>query len=324
MDEHRPRVLRIAFVLVPGFSLITLATGIEPFRMTNERSEHLVFDYRTLGVTEREVSANDGLKITVDDVIATPARWDIIFLVASLGAVGFSDPGLTRWLRRQARAGATLAPVGAGTVIAARLGLLDGYECVTHWRLYSEFLEAFPRVRLARGVYSIDRNRATGAGGAATMDLALRIVADFAEPKVAAEVAEIAMVTKIRSGTETQRMSVQWRYGVSDERVAACLEAMEANIEEPLPLATLAADAGISVRQMERLFRTTLGKSPKALYLELRLQRAHQLLVETSEPVFRIALRTGFCDTAHLSSRFKAFYGNGPNAVRHARDNHHV
>ena len=312
--------VRIGFALVPRFSLITLASGIEPLRMTNERSGSTIFAYRTLGVTGLEVEANDGMRVTAGDVIGG-LDWDIVFLVASLDAIDFADAGLANWLRRLVRAGVMLAPVGAGTVIAARLGLLDGHQCVTHWRLYNEFLEMFPAVRLGRGVYSIDRQLATGAGGAATMDLALRLVADFAEPTVAAEVAEIAQVSRIRQGTETQRMSVRWRYGISDERVVRCVETMESNIEEPVSLDQLASFAGISVRQMERLFQQTLGHSPKAFYMQLRLQRAHQLLVETSEPIFRIALKTGFCDAAHLSTRFRAFYGSQPLAVRRSRDN---
>ncbi len=312
--------IRIGFALVPGFSLITLASGIEPLRMTNERSGRTIFEYRTLGVMGVAVKANDGMQVTASGVIGG-LDWDIVFLVASLDAVDFADAGLAKWLRRLVRAGVMLAPVGAGTVIAARLGLLDGHECVTHWRLYNEFLEKFPAVRLGRGVYSIDRQLATGAGGAATMDLALRLVADFAEPKVAAEVAEIVQVSKIRLGTETQRMSVRWRYGISDDRVARCVEAMEANIEEPLSLDQLASLAGISVRQMERLFQQTLRCSPKVFSLQIRLQRAHQLLVETSEPIARIALKTGFYDAAHLSARFKAFYGSRPLSVRRSLDN---
>lgn len=256
--EVKPKSL--AFVLIPGFSLVTLGCALEPFRMTIERSRKPPFVYRTLGVRQREVAANDGLPIIADDVIGGEQAWDIIFIVSSLSAVDFRDAKLASWLRRMARAGVTLAPLGAATVLAAQLGLLDGYQCVTHWRLYREFLEDYPRVKLGRGVYSIDRKRLTSAGGFATMDLGLRIVSDIVEPRLAAEVAEIAMVSRIRPATENQRMSIQWRYGINDERLVRALDLMESNIEEPLDLAAIAQSAGLSIRQLERLSLRHLGK----------------------------------------------------------------
>lgn len=312
--------IRIGFCLVPGFSLITLASGIEPFRMGNERSGKEVFAYRTIGVQGREVTTNDGIQMIADEEMGA-LDLDIVILVASLDACEFQDRRLATWLRQLDREGTILAPVGAGTVIAARLGLLDGYECVTHWRLYSDFLERFPRVRLGRGVYTVDRRRITGAGGASTLDLALRIATDFVEPRIAAEIAEIAMVSKIRSGTETQRMSVRWRYDIADDRVADVVEIMEANLETPLTIDDLCERVGVSSRQIERLFNRELGQTPKSQYLKLRLQRAHQLLVETSDPILQVAIKTGFYDAAHFSRNFFRLFGVNPADVRHAREN---
>lgn len=316
MDQPDRQPKRLAFVLIPGFSLVTLGCVLEPFRMTNERSGQQHFAYRMLGVREREVSANDGLKIVADGVIGDNQSWDIIFIVSSLSAVEFRDARLASWLRRMARAGVTLAPLGAATVLAARLGLLNGYRCVTHWRLYSEFLEEFPRVKLGRGVYSIDRNRLTSAGGFTAMDLGLRVIADTVEPRLAAEVAEIVMVSRIRPASESQRMSISWRYGISDERMVRALEQMEANIETPLDLPTLAAAASISLRQLERLFLKTFGKRPLRHYLDLRLQRAHRLVVETDVAIGTIALKCGFPDAPHLTRHFKALFGSTPGRTR--------
>lgn len=312
--EVKPKSL--AFVLIPGFSLVTLGCALEPFRMTIERSRKPPFVYRTLGVRQREVAANDGLPIIADDVIGGEQTWDIIFIVSSLSAVDFRDAKLASWLRRMARAGVTLAPLGAATVLAAQLGLLDGYQCVTHWRLYREFLEDYPRVKLGRGVYSIDRKRLTSAGGFATMDLGLRIVSDIVEPRLAAEVAEIAMVSRIRPATENQRMSIQWRYGINDERLVRALDLMETNIEEPLDLAAIAQSAGLSIRQLERLSLRHLGKRLHRHYLDIRLQRGHQLLVETDEAIMTIALKCGFSDAPHFTRHFKALFRSTPAVAR--------
>lgn len=313
-SEGRRR--RLAFVLVPKFSLVTLGCATEPFRLANQRSPDQPFTYRLLGVQPGEVETSDGMRMATDGLAGESDDWDIVFLISSLLAVDFEDPRLSAWLRRLARAGVPIAPLGAATVLAARLGLLDDHRCVTHFRLYASFIEKFPRVRLERGLYCIDRRRLTCAGGFAAMDLGLQLVSDVVAPEVALEVAEIAMMSRIRSGAESQRMSVHWRYGVADRRVETAIETMEANLERPLPLTEIAAAAGVSQRQLRRLFLAELGRLPHRHYLETRLRRGHELLVDTDQPVLSVALKCGFADAAQFSRTYRETFGETPSATR--------
>jgi transcriptional regulator GlxA family with amidase domain len=92
---------------------------------------------------------------------------------------------------------------------------------------------------------------------------------------------------------------------------------MEANLEQPKPRADLARLAGVSLRQLERLFRDRLGRGIHAHYLALRLDRARQLLRETSLPVLDIAIATGFGSASQFSRAFAHVYGAPPS--RHRR-----
>lgn len=309
---------RLAFVLIPKFSLMTLGCATEPFRLANQRYEAAPFVYRMLGVHPGDVETNDGLRVAVDGVIGESDDWDLIYLISSLSAVEFEEPRLAAWLRRLARAGKTLVPVGAATVFAARLGLLDDHRCVTHFQLYAKFIERHPRVRLERGLYCIDRRRLTCAGGFAAMDLGLKLVADVVDADVAREVAEIAMMSRIRGGAESQRMSVHWRYGVTDRRVETAIELMEAHVEQPLPLPEIARAAGVSPRQLRRLFEAELGVMPHRHYLAIRLRRGHDLLVDGDEPILSIALKCGFADAAQFSRTYHAVMGKRPSQTRAA------
>lgn len=310
---------RLAFVLIPRFSLVTLGCATEAFRLANERHERPPFLCRMIGLQPGEVATNDGLRIATDTSIAEAGTdWDLIFIISSLSAVDFDSAPLAAWLRRAARAGIGIAALGAATVLAARLGLLDGYRCVTHFRLYARFIERFPRVRLERGLYCIDRKRITCAGGLAALDLGLHLISDVVAPQVAHEVAEVAMTSRIRGGAESQRLSVRWRYGVSDHRVEAALELMERNLEHPMALPELAEAVGLSVRQLERLFLAELGRLPHRQYLDIRLRRGHDLLVDTDEPVVAIALKCGFSDATRFARSYREALGEAPSATRHA------
>ena len=78
------------------------------------------------------------------------------------------------------------------------------------------------------------------------------------------------------------------RLGIRHPKLIAVIKLMEENIEEPLSRARLARDADLSTRQLERLFRKYLQRTPTRHYLEIRLNRARLLLQQTDPYVATI------------------------------------
>jgi transcriptional regulator GlxA family with amidase domain len=306
----------LGFVLIPGFSLLTLSSAIDAFRLANDQSRVPVFSYKTISIRGKSVSSNDGITVTVDADISDCEGLDIIFLISSLNVVEFYDQEFVRWLRGKARLGIAIAPLGSATVLAARAGILDGFRCSTHWQLYEQFLERFPKVNLTRDLYCIDRTRLTCAGGLSALDLGLTIVSQLVKGDVASEVAEIAVLTRIRNPAESQRMAIPWRYGVHDKRIARAIMLMEENVEEPLSLQEIAGPVGLSVRQLERLFCKLMHRGPLNIYREIRLKHSRDMLIHTTERITTIAVRCGFADSAHFGRQFKEFFGDTPANVR--------
>ncbi len=95
---------------------------------------------------------------------------------------------------------------------------------------------------------------------------------------------------------------------------------MEEAIEEPVSREDLAARAGVSVRQLERLFRSKLGYTIKEHYLRLRLDRARAMLTETALPVAEITLACGFVSSSHFAEAFRKRYGVSPTQARMGRN----
>ena len=93
---------------------------------------------------------------------------------------------------------------------------------------------------------------------------------------------------------------------------------MESNIEDPISPAALATTVGMSTRQLERLARRYLGRSPKRYYMELRLQRARNLLMQTDMSVITVAIACGFTSPSHFSKCYRAHYGITPYRERGA------
>ena len=201
----------------------------------------------------------------------------------------------------------------------AQAGLLDGRKATIHWENQDSFEEEFPEVTLTKSVFVMDGNRYTTAGGTSSIDLMLAIIAQDQDEKIANAVADQLIYTTIRTDQDTQRLSTPTRIGVRHPKLAKVIQMMEANIEEPISPATLAKDVGMSTRQLERLFRRYLNRSPKRYYMEIRLQKARNLLMQTEMSVINVALACGFASPSHFSKCYRSHYNTTPYRERGAQ-----
>ena len=140
----------------------------------------------------------------------------------------------------------------------------------------------------------------------------LKLVANRQGEDLANAVADQLIYSSIRTDQDTQRLSVPTRIGVRHPKLSQVIHMMEQNIEEPISPATLAQDVGMSTRQLERLFRRYLNRSPKRYYMELRLQKARNLLMQTDMSVINVALACGFSSPSHFSKCYRAQYNTTP------------
>jgi transcriptional regulator GlxA family with amidase domain len=190
--------------------------------------------------------------------------------------------------------------------------LLDEKRATIHWENHDSFAEDFPEVDLTKSIFVRDGNRISAAGGTASIDLFLRIISDEYGSALSNAVADQMIYTAIRTDRDSQRLSVPTRIGVRHPKLSKVIQVMEENIEEPISPAILAKDVGMSTRQLERLFRRYLSRSPKRYYMELRLQKARNLLMQTDMSVINVALACGFASPSHFSKCYRAHYDTTP------------
>lgn len=257
-------------------------------------------------------------KIRADAQIDDTLALDLLLVCAAGNPALFRDKRTFARLRYQASRKMRIGGVSGGPYILARAGLLDGYRCTIHWEHRPAFIEAFPQLDVQQGLYVIDRDQLTCAGGIAGLDLATALIAENHGRQLATMVNDWFLQTQLREAHATQRVSLRERYKSTNEKVLATLAAMEANLEEPLSRATLAQRNQVSVRQLERLFRSNLRQTIGTTYMRIRLTRAAILLKELSIPLVDIALASGFASASHFSRAFKSWHGTPPRALRNA------
>lgn len=309
---------KIGFLLVDGFAMMSFASAIEPLRAANVLAGLRLYEWVTIGVDSHEVAASTGLAVHAHHLVGADIDLDTLLVCAGGNPATFADRATLQWLRRLARRGIRIGGVSGGPFILARAGLLDGYRCTIHWEHLPAFAESFSELNVRRSLYVIDRDRLTCAGGVAALDMMQALITEQHGRRLADAVGEWFLQTEIRLGAGAQRRSLQERYDTSNARLLAALELMEKHIEDPLDRRSLSDAAGISVRQLERLFATHLGKTLDRHYHDVRLDRARTLLRQTTLSVSEIGVASGFKSASHFSRIFKGQFGYAPMRERTA------
>lgn len=288
----------VAFLLVPHLHLLDLAGPAQVFSTAAD----LGYGYRLSYVAETApVPTAQGVPLHAapkwpdlgaDDLILVPGwRWRAGTRIGRAGA---------EWLTAHHAAGGTVASVCSGAFALGVAGLLDGRRCTTHHEVQDELARRFPRARVVRDVlYTTDRQVVTSAGFASGIDLALHIVAVRHGPAAAARIAREMVVYARRNGDEQQAsVMLRHRSHLSDV-VHHVQDLIDSQLTARLPLADLAAAAGVSERTLTRLFTNATGVTPLRYQQLLRLERAEHLIGQ-DYTVEAAARAVGFTDARML------------------------
>ena len=309
-ETARPK--RFVFVLLENFTMLSFASAEESLRIANRMAGRQVYAWRLIGEGGDLVRCSAGSTFKLDGDLEDLGRDDTVIICGGIDIHASTTKKLLGWLRREARKGLTVGGLCTAAFALAKAGLLDGKRATIHWENQDSFSEEFDEVELTKSVFVVDGNRMTTAGGTSSIDLMLKLIAADHNEEVANSVADQLIYSSIRTDQDTQRLSVPTRIGVRHPKLSQVIQMMESNIEEPISPSILAKDVGMSTRQLERLFRRYLNRSPKRYYMELRLQKARNLLMQTDMSVINVALACGFASPSHFSKCYRAHYNTTP------------
>jgi len=309
---HATKPRKFVFVLLPKFTLLSFASALECLRISNRMSNQILYDWEIISENGTSIICSAGIEFSVDHDLNELNRDDTIMLCGGENIRAATTKRLLSWLRRESRRGLAIAGLCTGAFPLAKAGLLEGKRATIHWENQDSFTEEFENVELTKSVFIIEGNRMTTAGGTSSIDLMLKLIANDHGEDLANAVADQQIYSSIRTTQDVQRLSVPTRLGVRHPKLGQVIQMMERNIEEPISPSILAKHVAMSTRQLERLFRRYLSRSPKRYYMELRLQKARNLLMQTDMSVINVALACGFASPSHFSKCYRAHYATTP------------
>lgn len=307
---------RIGFYLVPQFSMLPFSSALEALRMANQLSGQTLYRWTLISADGLSVESSSGIAFAVEHSAQTKERYDAVFVCSGLNVHLVRDEVGAQWFRQLDKQGTILGGICTGAYLLARAELLNDHRCTIHWENLAAAREEFPHLVISPELFEIDRKRYTCAGGTAPLDMMLSEIRSRHGGTLATRISEQFMCERIRDQNDRQRVPLTQRIGASQPKLAEAVSLMEANIEEPMTLDELSHHVGLSRRQLERLFQRYLHCVPTRYYLELRLERARQLLLQSSMPIVDIALACGFISAPHFSKCYRDTFSLPPRDER--------
>lgn len=309
---------RIGLLLVDGFAIMSYASATEPLRAANLLSDQPLYSVKNIPVAGARAISSGKTEIRANAQLGEQVNYDMVLVIAGGDPATFNNPRVIHWLRHLSRLGITLGGVSGGPMILAAAGLMQGRRMTIHWEHAEVLRETYPSLLIEKSLFVMDRDRVTCAGGTAPLDMMNALITRHHGADFARKVSDWFMHTEVRASGDPQRSGLAERYQTHNAVVLTAIDIMHNHLADPLDLTQLAQLAGVSARQLNRLFSNHLKISPMAFCRELRLKKAHNLLEKSALSVMDIALATGFTDPAHFSRTFATRFGKSPAKSRKA------
>jgi transcriptional regulator GlxA family with amidase domain len=274
---------------------------------------------QTIGQSEKPVTTRTGLRWIPDRYISQEDTWDLIFI-----------PGLWRnprpivkqhqqtleWLREQHQNGAIISAVGTGCCFLAEAGLLDDKAATTHWHYFDQFHRDYPKVQLKRQYFITQAGNLYCAASVNSLaDLTVHFIQRFFGKAIASHV-ERHFSHEIRKSYESSGYFEKADNPHPDEEITQIQIWLQDNYHRHILLPSVAARFGMSVRTLNRRFKTALGKTPLEFLQEIRINIARDLLKTSNLSISEVADKVGYQDSGYFTVLFKKQLATSPNEYR--------
>ena len=322
MTERRPDLmLSVGFLLVPDFTMLALAAFVDTLRLAadeGDRSRPIVCNWTVMSEDGRPVRASNGLHVAPSGPLTDPRNFDYLVVVGGTLHKGpYVSEATYAYLTYAARF-IPLVGICTGSFILARAGLMTERRSCVSWFHKAEFEAEFPTLdAVADQLFVLDRDRITCAGGTSVIHLASHLVERHCGKSRSSKGLRVMLEDRMRAAGSPQPLpTIPGLEDVSDERVRRAMLLIERGLDKAGRISDIAKDVGATPRHLSRLFMAATGLPPTHFRDRLRLYRAHQLVVGSTQRMTQIAVACGFSDASHFTRHYVRVHGHPPSEAR--------
>ena len=308
--------LNITFLVLSGTSILCVASAIDPLRAANRIAGEQLYKWTIVSPDGTNPQTTSGLPVAVSSKFDADDHHEVLIVIAGFGTAPYTKGPFLAGLRKAGRRARAVGGIEAGTWLLGRAGLLDGRAATTHFEDAEDFRAAFPLCNVKSDRYVIDGHVFTCGGASPAFDLMLHLIRSRHGMAMALSVANVFVYDQPHAPSESQPLVSLGQLEKHDPRVASAIRMMEASIDAPMPMSTIAKRLTVTARTLEIAFQKLIGETPGHYYLGLRLAAARKMVTDTRLPITEIATRTGFSSAAAFSRAFAHKFASAPTLLR--------
>ena len=297
----------------PGFSDLELSAVTTVLRTANDILNNDVYSWKIISDEPGLVTSSSDLIVRAAPSIGGQYLCDCLVVIC--GRTSNPEAWLARLRAMQQLQRRVILLSDASRQYVRSVNNLDA-PTTAHWRDVSLLQEVGSYPKLTDSLVETHGTVLTCAGHGHTLEAMIGVLEGQLDRRQCAEIASLLVLDRVRGFSSEQPKGSSYSSSYFEKRLQNALRLMEANIEQPLRLADVAKEVGLSTRHLERLFTVYFNTTPSKLYKKIRLKKAHALVVDTHLQQIEIALSCGFGSAGSFSLAYKAEYGETPTQRR--------
>ena len=279
------------------------------------QGKNKAFVIEIVGVNDFVEIANGNFSIKTDKKITEIERTDIIIIPPIQGdiedAIKANAP-LYPWIINQYRKGAQVVSLCLGAFLLAQTGLLNGKQCVTHWKAYNSFQQLYPKVKLVSEKIITDEDGIyTGGGAFSSANLMLYLIEKLVSRDVAIYCSKVFQIDVNRvSQSPFIIFNKQKEHG--DSSILKVQQFIETNFTKSIHINQLCDVVSMGRRTFERRFKAATSNTPIEYIQRIRIEAAKKELENGLKTVNEIMYEVGYNDKTAFRDVFRKFSGVTP------------
>lgn len=321
ISSNDPDSVSVGVALLPNFTLTAFSGFIDALRLGSDegdRSRQNRFKWDVMALDDAPVRSSCGVHLNPTARLDEVKHYDYFVIVGGLLREDsrINSSKLLNVIKHYYTEGCSIVGICNGVFALAQTRLLDGRTCAVSWFHAEEFSELYENVIVdTKRQCHRDGRILTCAGGVGAMHLGVFVVRAHVGNDVADKCARILMFDdkdRLQAAQPTRLSGVTIRH----PKLREALLELELKCLEKIDYAAVALNVGMSLRHLERLFKNELGKTPRELVIEWRIDEAKAQIRDTHLSIAQIAFSTGFSNQSHFSSTFRSLVGCLPSDFR--------
>ncbi|MEW2911168.1 GlxA family transcriptional regulator [Leisingera sp. JC11] len=308
----------ILVLVTPHFNLAATMAFLDPFRAANYLAGKQLFQWHIASEAGALCRASNGLEIATQPLeTLKQTQPDIVAVSSSWTPEAFSSEPLLSAIRKHARTGSYIAGLDTAAFILAEAGLLRGRRATVHYEHIDAFGEKYPQTEVSEDLFLHEGSTGTCCGGSAAGEFALFLLHGIVGGALTNDCAKYLFYQNLRGpGAHQTDAQLEPLGNTAPPKVREAIAIMERHLETLISIPDLCRLAGVSQRQLNRLFQEYVRTSPQLYYRDIRLDRSRGLVTQTELPISEIAQACGFPSHVHFARAYKQRFGLPPRQDR--------